>query len=58
MLRLHPFSGRAGRVTDTSVISRTPYVVIYRLLEEVVIIVRVLQGAQQWPPDTAALPDQ
>jgi plasmid stabilization system protein ParE len=33
------------------VIVRTPYLVIYEHAGEAVHILRVLHGAQQWPPD-------
>ncbi len=48
----HPKIGRVGRVEGTRelVINRTPYVVVYRLTAERVEILRVLHGAQQWPP--------
>ena len=49
-----PFIGRPGRVPDTRELSinRTPYLVIYRLAEGAVHILRVLHSRQQWPqPD-------
>lgn len=47
----HPYMGRAGRVAGTRelVIGRTPYLVAYRIETEVVVILRVLHGAQRWP---------
>ncbi len=44
--------GRPGRVKGTRelVITRTPYIVVYRLDDGVVHIERVLHGAQRWPP--------
>ena len=47
-----PQLGRIGRLKGTRelVISRTPYVVIYRVAPENVTIMRVLHGAQRWPP--------
>jgi toxin ParE1/3/4 len=44
--------GRPGRVLGTRelVITGTPYVVIYRITQSIVIILRVLHGAQKWPP--------
>jgi len=43
--------GRIGRVAGTRelVVSPLPYIVIYTVGEEVVHIVRVLHGAQNWP---------
>jgi len=49
----HPEIGPAGRRKSTRemVISRTPFVVVYRLRPKLVRIeiVRVLHSAQQWP---------
>jgi toxin ParE1/3/4 len=46
-----PYMGRLGRVAATRelVVSGTPYIVVYRVAGEVVQIIRVLHGAQQWP---------
>ncbi len=48
-----PQSGRPGRVFGTRelVITGPPYIVAYRLLDDVVRILRVLHTAQQWPDD-------
>lgn len=50
-LSRYPQLGRAGRQAGTRelVVPRTPYVVIYILLEQRLEIVRVLHGAQRWP---------
>lgn len=50
-----PESARPGRVPGTRelVVAGTPFVVIYRIESEVVLILRVLHGAQSWPPDTS-----
>ncbi|RFB82244.1 addiction module toxin RelE [Rhizobium leguminosarum bv. trifolii] len=49
-----PEIGRPGRINGTRelVISRTSFVVIYRIRQNVsqVEILRLLHGAQQWPP--------
>lgn len=47
----HPEAGRIGRVENTRelVIDGTPFLVIYRITRAVEIL-RVLHGAQQWPP--------
>jgi addiction module RelE/StbE family toxin len=45
-----PEQGRPGRVEGTRelVISHTPYLVAYRISGEVVLVLRVLHGAQLW----------
>jgi toxin ParE1/3/4 len=47
-----PLSGREGRRAHTRemVIVGRPYVVIYRILDADVVILRVLHGAELWPP--------
>ena len=49
----HPRMGRPGRVKGTRelVISGTPYVIAYRVKRDAVVILRLLHGAQRWPPD-------
>ena len=51
-LREFPFLGRSGRAQGTRelVVSGTPYVVIYRVRSNSVLILRLLHGAQRWPP--------
>lgn len=53
MLIRFPECGRAGRVEGTRelVISRTPYIVAYHVLDETIRILRLLHGAQLWPDD-------
>lgn len=48
----HPMMGRAGRVQGTRelVISRTPYLAIYRLDPGEAVILRVIHHLQRWPP--------
>jgi toxin ParE1/3/4 len=48
----HPQMGRVGRVEGTRelVIARTPYIAVYRVRSDTVQVLRVLHGAQQWPP--------
>ena len=48
----HPNLGRPGRVTGTRelVVTGTPYVVIYRVEIASVEILRLMHGAQRWPP--------
>ncbi len=47
----HPEMGRAGRKQGTRelVISRTPFIVVYRIRGERIELLRLLHGAQQWP---------
>lgn len=47
----HPEIGRAGRMQGTRelVISRTPFIVVYRLKDKRIELLRLLHGAQQWP---------
>lgn len=51
-LAREPKLGRIGRMADTRerVVPRTPYVIVYRLRGDTVEILRVLHGAQDWPP--------
>ena len=51
-LVLHPEMGRTGRMQGTRelVISRTPFVVVYRLKGRRIELLRLLHGSQQWPP--------
>lgn len=46
-----PESARLGRRAETRelVVSRTPYLVPYRIRDDVVQILRVLHGRQRWP---------
>jgi toxin ParE1/3/4 len=46
-----PLSGRAGRIDGTRelVISGTPYIAAYRILDETIHILRVLHGTRLWP---------
>ena len=50
-LTAFPHIGRPGRKPGTSelVISALPFVVIYRLKNDSIEIVRILHGAQKWP---------
>jgi toxin ParE1/3/4 len=56
VLQRYPRSGRPGRVQGTRelVITRTPYIVTYRIIGDTVRILRVLHSSQQWPD---GLPD-
>jgi toxin ParE1/3/4 len=48
----HPSIGRPGRVPATRelIVVGTPYVVVYRVEQAVVLVLRILHGAQRWPP--------
>jgi addiction module RelE/StbE family toxin len=50
-LRTMPYRGRNGRLENTRelVLARLPYLVVYQVLEERVVILNVLHGAQRWP---------
>ncbi len=46
-----PYLGRVGRVAGTRelVVPRTPFIIIYRVETEAVLILRVLHAAQDYP---------
>ena len=50
----YPNRGRPGRYEGTRelVLTGAPYIVVYKLREASVRILRVLHGAQDWPPGT------
>jgi len=47
-----PRSGRPGRLANTreAVIGGTPYIVVYKVSDAELHVIRVLHSAQQWPP--------
>lgn len=51
ILLQHPQMGRPGRKQGTRelVISRTPFIVVYRLKGKCIELLRLLHGAQKWP---------
>jgi toxin ParE1/3/4 len=51
-LAQHPNMGRIGRVPDTRelIVGGTPWIIVYRIRANAVEIIRVLHGAQRWPP--------
>jgi toxin ParE1/3/4 len=51
-LKDHPYSGRPGRAPGTRelIVLRTPYIAVYGVDEQGVRIIRLIHGAQQWPP--------
>jgi addiction module RelE/StbE family toxin len=46
-----PLMGRPGALEGTRerVVTRYPYRIVYRIEEDVVVVLRVIHGAQQWP---------
>ncbi len=55
MLAQHPLMGREGRVKGTRelVISRSPFIAVYRVKRKRIEILRILHGAQQYPKTPA-----
>jgi toxin ParE1/3/4 len=53
VLARFPQNGRNGRTEGTRelVISRTPYIVAYRVTGNTVRVLRVLHGSRRWPDD-------
>jgi addiction module RelE/StbE family toxin len=51
LLAEQPSLGRPGRVPETRelVITGTPYIAAYRVVDDTIVILRVLHGAHQWP---------
>ena len=51
-----PNSGRAGRVANTRelVIAHTPYILVYAVEPQEIVILRVIHAARQWPPADGA----
>jgi toxin ParE1/3/4 len=51
LLATQPKMGRIGRVKGTRelVISRTPFIAVYRIAGQRIEILRFLHGAQKWP---------
>ena len=51
LLAEQPGLGRPGRVPETRelVITGTPYIAVYRVVDDTIVILRVLHGARQWP---------
>jgi toxin ParE1/3/4 len=52
LLEHHPEIGRPGRVEGTRelVVSRTRYIVPYRIVGDRVEILRVMHSSRKWPP--------
>jgi toxin ParE1/3/4 len=51
LLADQPGIGRVGRAPDTRelVITGTPYIAAYRVMEGTIVVLRVLHGARRWP---------
>ena len=51
-LEVFPYSGRGGRLSGTRelVVPGLPYLAVYEVQDDRVVIQRVLHQAQQWPP--------
>jgi len=51
LLAEQPSLGRPGRVLETRelVITGTPYIAAYRVVDDTIVILRVLHAARQWP---------
>jgi len=51
-LTSYPYRGRLGRVEGTRELPLPPlpFVVVYRITQDVVEIANVVHGAQRWPP--------
>ena len=52
-LLAQPLMGRVGKAAATRewVVTRSPYILIYRVMPEAVEVLRVMHGAQRWPPE-------
>lgn len=52
-LSTFPYRGRAGRIEGTRElpVPSLPFLVIYRVSQEIVEIAGVIHGAQRWPPE-------
>ena len=50
-LSAFPNRGRSGRVDNTRelVLTPLPFIAVYEVREEQVLVLRILHGAQQWP---------
>lgn len=50
-LRVTPHRGRHGRIEGTRemVVTGLPYIVVYRVADERLLILDIVHGAQRWP---------
>jgi len=46
-----PYRGRPGRIDDTRelVVRTLPYIVVYQVFDERLLILNIVHGAQRWP---------
>jgi toxin ParE1/3/4 len=46
-----PYRGRHGRIEGVRelVVSRLPYIVVYQVFEERLLVLSIVHGAQKWP---------
>ena len=46
-----PYSGRLGKKRGTRelVLAPLPYLMVYRIKDDIILIARILHGAQKWP---------
>ena len=51
VMRIYPNRGRPGKKSETRelVIPSLPYVIVYKVKGDILHIVRILHGAQNWP---------
>lgn len=49
----HPYRGRSGRVDGTRELPLPglPWIAVYAIDDDAVVILRLLHGAQSWPPN-------
>ena len=50
-LRSMPYRGRSGRLADTReiVVPGLPWIIIYQITQERVLVLNIVHGAQRWP---------
>jgi toxin ParE1/3/4 len=48
-LRSFPYGGRAGRLPGSRELVVAPYIVVYRVKNELIEISRIYHSAQDWP---------
>jgi len=55
-LSMHPLFGRKGRIEGTRelVMSRFPYIIVYRTADEAIEILAVIHSARNWPQSLPA----
>ena len=57
LLSENPHIGRPGRISGTRelIINRTPFIAAYLVNQRVIVILRILLGAQRWPKKLASV---